>query len=155
MQALVLHPARPGGRDRDAGDALTEAVSLASALDLDVVGAEIVPLARARAGTLFGSGKVEEITAKVTELEAGLVIVDGTLSPVPRSVTSRSGASSVSAITVPGTNPRRVPGLPMSTGSPPVESASHEKPSWSCTTSEVVPGTQAQSTAKSGSPPGR
>ena len=82
MQALVLHPARPGSRDRDAGDALTEAVSLASALDLDVVGAEIVPLARARAGTLFGSGKVEEITAKVTELEAGLVIVDGTLSPV-------------------------------------------------------------------------
>ena len=82
MQALVLHPARPGSRDRDAGDALTEAVSLASALDLDVVGAEIVPLARARAGTLFGSGKVEEITAKVTELDAGLVIVDGTLSPV-------------------------------------------------------------------------
>jgi GTPase len=47
-----------------------------------VVGAERVPLARARAGTLFGSGKLAELGEQVAEHEAALVIVDGTLSPV-------------------------------------------------------------------------
>ena len=81
MRVLVLHPVRPRA-ERGAEDALAEAVSLASALDLDVVGAEAVPLAKARAGTLFGTGKVAEIGATVAEREIGLVIVDGPLSPV-------------------------------------------------------------------------
>jgi GTP-binding protein HflX len=81
MRALVLHPVRSGAR-RDPGDALVEAVSLAKALHLDVVGAEIVPLPKTRAGTLLGSGKVETIAARVAEDEVGLVIVDGQVSPV-------------------------------------------------------------------------
>jgi GTP-binding protein HflX len=81
MRALVLHPLRPGAK-RAPQDAVAEAVGLARALDLDVAGAEVVPLAKTRAGTLFGSGKVEELATTVAEREIGLVIVDGPLSPV-------------------------------------------------------------------------
>jgi GTP-binding protein HflX len=82
MRTLVLHPVRSNGSARDPKDALAEAVSLAEALELEVAGAEAVPLARARAGTLFGSGKVAELGARIGEGEIGLVIVDGPLSPV-------------------------------------------------------------------------
>lgn len=87
MRAVVLHPIRnsgpgPAGARRDPADALAEAVSLAQALDLDVVASETVPLPRTRAGTLFGSGKLEAIGETVSEAGAGLVIVDGQLSPV-------------------------------------------------------------------------
>lgn len=82
MRTLVLHPVRPRGADRDPGDALAEAVSLAGALDLEVTGAEAVPLSRARAGTLFGKGKVEEIAARIESDEVGLVVIDGPLTPV-------------------------------------------------------------------------
>lgn len=82
MRALVLHPTRNGPSQRDPADALAEAVSLSTALDLAVVGAEVVSLPKARAATLFGTGKLAELTAKIEETEAGLVIVDGPLSPV-------------------------------------------------------------------------
>ncbi len=83
MRALVLHPQRVQGvAARAPEDALAEAVSLAEALDLDVAGAEVVRLARTRAGTLFGSGKVAELAETIAGLEAGLVVVDTTLSPV-------------------------------------------------------------------------
>jgi GTPase len=82
MRALVLHPVRPKSDDRDPKDAVAEAASLAAALDLDVVDALAVPLARAKAGTLFGKGKVEELGALIAEGEFGLVIIDGLLSPV-------------------------------------------------------------------------
>jgi GTP-binding protein HflX len=82
MRALVLHPVRSKGTVREPGDALAEAVSLAGALDLDVAAAEVVPLPRARAGTLFGKGKLEELGALIAEREVGLVIIDGPLSPV-------------------------------------------------------------------------
>jgi GTP-binding protein HflX len=81
MRVLVLHPQRPRAA-RAVQDAIAEAVSLARALDLDVVEAAVVPLPKSRAGTLFGSGKVEEIAGRVADDEVGLVIVDGPLSPV-------------------------------------------------------------------------
>jgi len=82
MRTLVLHPVQSREADRAPGDALAEAVSLAAALDLDVVASETVPLTRKRAGTLFGKGKVEEMAARVGEAEVGLVVIDGPLSPV-------------------------------------------------------------------------
>lgn len=83
MRAVVLHPVRSSGAGRrDPDDALAEAVNLTQALDLEVVAAETVPLPKTRAGTLFGTGKVEEIAGLVAEAEAGLVIVDDQLSPV-------------------------------------------------------------------------
>src|SRR5690606_22432586 len=62
--------------------ALAEAVSLAEALDLDIIDARIVPLPRARAGTLFGSGKLAELRDFIDSEEIGLVIVHGPLPPV-------------------------------------------------------------------------
>src|SRR4051812_47762272 len=82
MRTLVLHPVRSKGSERDPRDALAEAVSLAGALDLDVVDALTVPLPKARAGMLFGKGKIEELTALIAEREAGLVVIDGQVTPV-------------------------------------------------------------------------
>ena len=83
MRCLVLHPdIRDRNGTRDPQDALAEAVSLAEALDLDVVAQRVVPLPRARAGTLLGPGKLKEVGEIVSEERVGLVIVDGPLSPV-------------------------------------------------------------------------
>ncbi|TMV59018.1 GTPase HflX, partial [Thioclava sp. BHET1] len=84
MRAFVLHPDLKTARTRRTAElALEEAVSLAAALpDLLIAGAEVVRLARPVPGTLFGSGKVEEIGAKLKALEVGLVLVDGPVTPV-------------------------------------------------------------------------
>jgi GTP-binding protein HflX len=95
MRVLVLVPvltrartALPSGRaDRPLSmhspeDRLAEAKGLAEAIDLDVVDALLVPVPQPRPGTLFGSGKVDEIKDIVTDREAGLVIVDHAISPV-------------------------------------------------------------------------
>ncbi|MFD1343414.1 GTPase HflX [Litorisediminicola beolgyonensis] len=83
-RAWVLHPDIKTDRDRrDAAPALEEAVSLAEALpDLTVAGAEIVPLRDPHPGTLFGSGKIEELRERLKEAEVELVLVDGPVSPV-------------------------------------------------------------------------
>ncbi len=61
---------------------LEEAVGLALAIDLHVVQSGIVPLNEIRPATYIGKGKVDEIAGLVKSLEAGIVIVDGALSPV-------------------------------------------------------------------------
>lgn len=83
-RAWVLHPDLKSDRDRrDAEPALAEAVALAAALpDLDVRGAEVVPLPKVHAGTLFGSGKIADLKARFQAEEVGLVLVDGPVSPV-------------------------------------------------------------------------
>ncbi len=63
-------------------DRLSEAIGLAEAISLHVVDGLIVPVPNPKAGTLFGSGKVEEIAGLVAEQEVGLVIVDHQVSPV-------------------------------------------------------------------------
>ena len=63
-------------------DRLAEAKGLAEAIDLAVVEALLVPVPQPKPGTLFGSGKVEEIRERVAEAEVGLVIVDHAISPV-------------------------------------------------------------------------
>jgi GTP-binding protein HflX len=63
--------------------ALAEAVSLAGALpNLDIVGSEIVRLAKVQPGMLFGSGKIAELKARFAAAEVELVLVDGPVSPV-------------------------------------------------------------------------
>jgi GTP-binding protein HflX len=88
--AFVLHPdlktvpasAEAGAASRTPQARLEEAEGLALALGLDVRGARVVPLARPKAGTLFGSGKVEELADEIREREIELVIVDGPVSPI-------------------------------------------------------------------------
>ena len=83
-RAWVLHPdIRTDDTRRAAGPALEEAVALAAALpDLDVIGSDVVPLPRAQAGLLFGSGKIDELKARFADNDVALVLIDGPVSPV-------------------------------------------------------------------------
>ncbi|MGJ5620844.1 GTPase HflX [Sulfitobacter sp. MF3-043] len=83
-RAWVLHPEIKSDNDRRAPvPALAEAVALAEALpQLEVVGADVVPLRTVSAGMLFGSGKVKELHDTMEEAEVELVLVDGHVSPV-------------------------------------------------------------------------
>ena len=67
---------------RSPADRLAEATKLAGAIDLEVVEALIVPANAIRPSTFIGSGKVTELAEKVKADEAGLVIMDCSLSPV-------------------------------------------------------------------------
>jgi GTPase len=95
MSAVVLAPVlgkkhgkragAPSTRDaseRSPQARLEEAVGLAAAIDLDVKASGLVPVPNPRPATLFGSGKVEELSGLVRAEGAGLVIVDHPLTPV-------------------------------------------------------------------------
>jgi GTPase len=84
MRAYVLHPDLKADRDRRVPEhGLAEAVALAAALpDMDVAGSEVVRVGRMAPSTLFGSGKVAELKARLAALDVGLVLVDGPVSPV-------------------------------------------------------------------------
>jgi GTP-binding protein HflX len=83
-RAWVLHPdISSDPARRDPARALDEAVSLARALPgLEINGYEIVRLPKARAGLLFGSGKIEELGQKFKAHEIELVLIDGPVTPV-------------------------------------------------------------------------
>lgn len=96
-RACVLHPlfarVRPARGDepvRAPEGRLAEAVSLAEAIGLVVAFSEIVPLPRPRAGTLFGTGRVEALAAAVADRRLEVVVVDGALSPVQQRNLERS-----------------------------------------------------------------
>ena len=59
-----------------------EAVGLARAIDLAVVGSALVPLSEIRPATYLGKGKVGELAARVEADEINLVAIDCALSPV-------------------------------------------------------------------------
>ncbi len=61
---------------------LEEAIGLARAIDVEVIGSEIVPLGEIRPASYIGKGKVESIAALVKEKEIELVMLDCALSPV-------------------------------------------------------------------------
>lgn len=62
---------------------MAEAEALATALPgLTVVGAEVVPVPKVAPGALFGSGKVEELDARLKACEVELVLIDGPVTPV-------------------------------------------------------------------------
>ena len=83
-RAWVLHPDIKSDRGRRTSEpALAEAVSLAGALaNIEVCGNEIVPLPKIRAGTMFGSGKIQELKAKFAEHDVELVLINGSVTPV-------------------------------------------------------------------------
>ena len=80
----MLHPDLKSARNRRLPEhGLAEAVSLAAALpNLEVLGAEVVRLPKLHPGMLFGSGKVDEVTARLKALKIDLVLVDGPVTPV-------------------------------------------------------------------------
>lgn len=83
-RAWVLHPDITGAGDRrEASSALEEAVALAAALpNLEAVGSNVVRLSKAQPGTLFGTGKIDELGGLFKANEVELVLIDGPVSPV-------------------------------------------------------------------------
>ncbi|GHA41487.1 GTPase HflX [Amylibacter ulvae] len=84
MRVSVIHPdiANIGAR-RLPKNSLDEAIALTSALpDLEIEHSAVVTLKKAQAGLLFGTGKVAELKQIFHDMEIGLVIIDGPLSPI-------------------------------------------------------------------------
>ncbi len=86
-RAFVIH-VEPKGRAasaralRDAEARLAEAVGLTAAIHLDVVEAQVAPLARPTPATLLGTGKVDEIAILAKAEEPDVIIVNAHLTPV-------------------------------------------------------------------------
>lgn len=82
-RALLVLPDRSGEPNSRSVEArLDEAEGLAAAIGIDVVGRRAFRIRQPRPATLFGKGQVEEIAAMAGEHEAGLLVVDASLSPV-------------------------------------------------------------------------
>ena len=83
--ALVLHPYIKRSiqtKIRDPQSCLEEAVSLTAAISLDVIHSEIITLNKARPGTLFGTGKIDELGDFIKNSHIDVVIIDGPVTPV-------------------------------------------------------------------------
>jgi GTPase len=81
---LVICPIlvrEPNGELRSPEARRQEAVGLARAIDLKVVGAESFPLSTIRPATFIGKGKVETIAAEAKAEEIDLAVMDCALSP--------------------------------------------------------------------------
>ena len=98
----MLHPSLRRRHDsasvvatRSADARLKEAVGLAAAIDLDLVGAEIVQVRQARPATLFGPGQVADWRAVFEEDKSDLVIVDAALTPMQHRNLEKAWATKV------------------------------------------------------------
>ncbi|MBV6632556.1 MAG: GTPase HflX [Alphaproteobacteria bacterium] len=81
--AIVLIPLIGGDtNDREPEARQAEAVGLAAAIGLDVVAAELVRVRAPKPATLFSNRILDDIDELADETGAGLVIVDGPLTPV-------------------------------------------------------------------------
>jgi GTP-binding protein HflX len=99
-RAFVIHVepknrSRPDVALRDAQARLAEAVGLTAAIHLDVVEAQIAPLARPTPATLLGSGKVDEIGTLAKAEEPEVIIVNAHLTPVQQRNLERAWNSKV------------------------------------------------------------
>jgi len=82
-RALVVVPERIGaGALRSLEARVDEAVGLARAIGIDVIGKKSYRLRQVRPASLFGKGQVEEIATLAEEHEATLLVVDAGLTPV-------------------------------------------------------------------------
>jgi len=66
----------------DADSRLEEARGLTEALGVEIVGAEVAPVAAPKAATLLGAGKVDELSERFKADGVDLVIVDWPLTPI-------------------------------------------------------------------------
>ncbi|MGF1606882.1 MAG: GTPase HflX [Rhodothalassiaceae bacterium] len=78
----MVHPYLKTAAAHDVDARFDEAVSLAQAIDLSIVGAEGIALPRIVPATLIGPGKVEELALRVEAARLDLIIVDAALSPI-------------------------------------------------------------------------
>ncbi len=81
-KAVVVYPDRRSAGMRDVNARLAEAAGLAEAIGIDVVDSTAPHVRAPKASTLFGSGQIESITARLRAHDAELLIVDGALTPI-------------------------------------------------------------------------
>jgi GTPase len=82
-RALVVVPERIGeGSIRSLAARIDEAVGLAQAIGIDVIGKKSFRLRQIRPASLFGKGQVEEMAALAEDHDATLLVVDAALTPV-------------------------------------------------------------------------
>ncbi len=95
-RTLVVCPYLTRGEATRAPEARREeAVGLAAAIDLAVVGSQVAMLSAIRPATYLGKGKVEEIAARVKSDEVALVVMDCALSPVQQRNLEKAFAAKV------------------------------------------------------------
>jgi len=83
MRVSVIHPDIASRiKRRSSKNSLAEAISLVNALDVEIFHSVVVPIRKPNAATLFGSGKMEELKQIFIADDVGLVIIDGSLTPV-------------------------------------------------------------------------
>lgn len=80
-RAIVLVPVFSELNPRNNEARLEEAIGLARAISLDVIESGIIPIKVIKPATLFGSGKVDEITGIIKSSDIGLAIIDHAISP--------------------------------------------------------------------------
>ncbi|HFB55261.1 MAG TPA: GTPase HflX [Hellea balneolensis] len=81
QKAFVIHPL--SGRPHHNSELqLAEAVGLAEALDVAVIGTDIVTIRAIKVGNYLGSGKIHEIGEHLAENGGNLVIVNTSLTPI-------------------------------------------------------------------------
>jgi len=80
-RAIVVLPDQ-GNASRDADARLAETAGLALAIGVAVVEKIAFRVRAPKPATLIGSGQVEQLAAQVRMEEAGLVVIDGALTPV-------------------------------------------------------------------------
>ncbi|TNE65851.1 MAG: GTPase HflX [Alphaproteobacteria bacterium] len=85
QRVLVVHPyvrGREGGLLKRTPEArLEEAMGLAEAIDIDLVGGEIVPLRSLTPKTYIGEGRLDDLKERVREEHVDLIVFDCELSP--------------------------------------------------------------------------
>ena len=81
-RALLVLPDRNTNANARSNEArLDEAAGLSAAIGIDVIERRTFRIRQPRPATLFGKGQVEEIAAMAATCEAGLLVVDGSLTP--------------------------------------------------------------------------
>lgn len=81
-QAVIVHPDLGSLSQNALENRLEEAVGLALAIGLESTSARYFTVRTPKPGTLFGSGQVEQIKTILAQEDAGILIVDGTLSAI-------------------------------------------------------------------------
>ena len=81
--AYVLYPdLKEKNELRSAEARLEEAVGLARAIDLTIIGAEVIPVREIKPSTYVGRGAIERLAPIVKEKEIDVIIMDCALTPV-------------------------------------------------------------------------
>ena len=82
LRAIVLRPLLGAAPSSLSEARLQEAAGLAAALDLEIASAELAPLREINPRSYFGSGRVERLKEQAEALDAALIVIDASLSPV-------------------------------------------------------------------------